>query len=354
MKDLQAVLRQRVLRRLRAKLPRLALFLEKFGRRDPDAIDQARIHYFNLVDALLGLGEIERAKQCCLLAVRHGVWRAPLQTPKHFLYSVPDKPIHDKRQFPFVKFLEDHYRTIRSEIDAIMDPAARGFRPVKEEDLVGSGSWEELVFYEGGQRFEKACRLLPATSRIVSSIPEIVNGPGAVGLSWLRPGTHIRPHCGPTNAVLRGHLGIKVPPDCSMRVRDETVIWEEGKCVVFDHSYEHEVWNRSNESRVVLLFDMFHPSLTKEEKDALPPEYLSFQGMIEKLMRDRGVREIERCDAKSFLLRPDEASERVLVRYFDQLAIQGISLSSEGIRMQGARTHNAGASDEKTTSGSAR
>src|SRR5262249_31685165 len=47
--------------------------------------------------------------------------------------------------------------------------------------------------------------------------------------------------------------------DCRMRVGGETVCWEPGKCVVFDDFYHHEVWNDTDEERVVLLFDFERP-----------------------------------------------------------------------------------------------
>ena len=34
-------------------------------------------------------------------------------------------------------------------------------------------------------------------------------------------------------------------------------------------SIGHHVWNRSSESRVVLLFDIWHPELERDEVDAI-------------------------------------------------------------------------------------
>ena len=54
-----------------------------------------------------------------------------------------------------------------------------------------------------------------------------------------------------------------------MRVGNEHVKWVEGEPVVFDDSYEHEVWNRTLEKRVVLLFDIWHPDLSLSERIAI-------------------------------------------------------------------------------------
>jgi aspartyl/asparaginyl beta-hydroxylase (cupin superfamily) len=78
--------------------------------------------------------------------------------------------------------------------------------------------------------------------------------------------THIAPHRGPTNLRLRCHLAISAPAgDCAIRVGDETRRWHEGKCLVFDDFLVHEAWNHTDEDRVVLIVDLWHPELTATE-----------------------------------------------------------------------------------------
>jgi aspartyl/asparaginyl beta-hydroxylase (cupin superfamily) len=85
-------------------------------------------------------------------------------------------------------------------------------------------------------------------------------------LSRMRGGTHIAAHRGPTNLRLRCHLGIEVPSgDCAIRVGDETRHWEEGSCLVFDDSFEHEAWNHTEQDRIVLIVDLWHPGLSGTE-----------------------------------------------------------------------------------------
>jgi aspartyl/asparaginyl beta-hydroxylase (cupin superfamily) len=50
------------------------------------------------------------------------------------------------------------------------------------------------------------------------------------------------------------------------RVGNETRPWREGEVVIFDDSIEHEAWNRSQQLRVVLLFDIWRPELTDKER----------------------------------------------------------------------------------------
>ena len=80
-------------------------------------------------------------------------------------------------------------------------------------------------------------------------------------LSRAQPGTHIGAHCGPSNLRLRVHLGLRVPDGCRIRVGDEVRSWREGECLVFDDSFEHEVWHEGDADRDVLICDMWHPML---------------------------------------------------------------------------------------------
>ena len=44
---------------------------------------------------------------------------------------------------------------------------------------------------------------------------------GQIKLSVMAGGTRVWPHCGPTNARLRAHLGLIVPEGAIMRIADE-------------------------------------------------------------------------------------------------------------------------------------
>jgi aspartyl/asparaginyl beta-hydroxylase (cupin superfamily) len=88
--------------------------------------------------------------------------------------------------------------------------------------------------------------------------------------SALNPHTRIPSHYGPMNGVLRAHLPLIVPRGkCGIRVADETRSWEEGRLLVFDDSFDHEVWNDSDETRIVLFLNVWHPCFAGEEIPAL-------------------------------------------------------------------------------------
>jgi aspartate beta-hydroxylase len=72
-----------------------------------------------------------------------------------------------------------------------------------------------------------------------------------------------------TNTRLVTHLPLIVPPDCALNVGGERHVWQEGRCVTFDDTFEHEAWNRSERTRVVMLLDVWNPHLTLAEREAI-------------------------------------------------------------------------------------
>ena len=172
-------------------------------------------------------------------------------------------PWHDAAKFPFTKVLEDNWKEIRAELDVL---EAKQFEnwPVEIYD----GQWDVFGLYSVGNKVEENCALCPVTTRVIEQIPRL----STAAFSALEPGTHIRPHVGWSPTVLRCHLGLKIPENCSIRVGQETRIWEEGKCIVFDDMFEHEAWNNAGTVRVVLLLDFvkegvaFDPTVSKDAK----------------------------------------------------------------------------------------
>jgi beta-hydroxylase len=77
------------------------------------------------------------------------------------------------------------------------------------------------------------------------------------------PGKHLPAHRGPYNGVLRLHLGLIVPEPrekIAIRVDKQVCHWSEGKVLIFDDAYEHEAWNHSDKTRVVLFVDFVKPT----------------------------------------------------------------------------------------------
>ena len=110
----------------------------------------------------------------------------------------------------------------------------------------------------------------PLTAGVLSSMPDVTGCTrGVAYFSVLQPGVRVASHCGPTNTRIRVQLGLTVPAGATMRVGTETRGWDEGKCLVFDDSWEHEAANPSDRPRSILIVDVWHPDLSAEQRSAV-------------------------------------------------------------------------------------
>lgn len=188
-----------------------------------------------------------------------------LQRPKHYFPGLTAKPWHEPAEYEWTAVLENGYETIKNEFYQIYSPER--FR-LQHQGLADAGQWNVYYLYYSGRKAKDNCRRCPQTTQLINSISGVSNS-GLAYFSVLSGGTHIAPHCGPLNTRLRCHLGLVVPEECHIRVGTETRSWEEGKCLIFDDSFEHEVWNSSHKLRAVLIIDVWHPDLTAAESWAL-------------------------------------------------------------------------------------
>jgi len=171
-------------------------------------------------------------------------------------------PVFEKTVFTWTADFEANWRDIRTELEHVLRNRDRlpSFHELSPDQYrISKGdNWKTFVFYVFGERFDPNCTRCPQTARLLDKVPHLRNA----WFSILAPHYRIPPHRGPTNGIIRIHLGLIVPKDrenCRIRVADEIFGWEEGGCVVFDDYYEHEVWNDTGEQRVVLFFDVDRP-----------------------------------------------------------------------------------------------
>ncbi len=172
-----------------------------------------------------------------------------------------DPPVYDPRSLPWTRMLEEHWRQIRRELDAVR--AYRDYLPALQEispdhsRIARERQWTAFFLYGYGARSDMNCARCPVTARLVGQIP----GLQSAFFSILNPGAHLPRHRGVTKAMLTYHLGLKVPDDpaCWIRVEDREYRWAEGQSFLFDDTRYHEVRNGSNEERVVLLIHVSRP-----------------------------------------------------------------------------------------------
>ena len=176
--------------------------------------------------------------------------------------TIPNIPFLDQAAFPWVPALEAQTEPIRAELNQVMQrpadiPTFHEMSPDQARISTGD-NWRTFVFQVFGQRIEDNCRRCPNTAKALDAVPNLQNA----WFSILAPGYHIPPHRGPTKAVVRCHLGLAIPAapeQCWIRVGQQTRHWRQGRCLLFDDTYEHEVRNNSEEARVVLFLDVDRP-----------------------------------------------------------------------------------------------
>lgn len=232
-----------------------------------------------------GSAELERVERC--LAIYFSDLPAnipdPRQKPK-FLYfpDIASQPYYPRKHFPWLEALEAATDTVRDELRAVLaqerslesflgESPTQGNQAMLDSFGQLDPAWDAYFFYRHGERYDEHCASCPQTTAVLDTLPlvRIRDHAPETLFSVLSPGTHILLHTGVTNTRLVTHLPLIVPPDCAIRVGGEEHAWQEGRCVTFDDTWEHEAWNRSGQTRVVLILDSWHPELSEVERAAV-------------------------------------------------------------------------------------
>ena len=179
---------------------------------------------------------------------------------EYFLFEEPYTGHHDffysPDKYPAIKELEANTQVIKDEITAMLQGKEQIETTVLNPPYLSSPTaWKNFYFYNFGWKKHKNCAHFPKTDALLRSIPNMTFG----GLTLLEPHSKVLPHCGETNAIIRCHLGLKIPapyPICGMKVGTEEHGWEEGKVMMFSDAHLHTAWNDSDEQRYVLVFDI--------------------------------------------------------------------------------------------------
>jgi beta-hydroxylase len=173
----------------------------------------------------------------------------------------PPCEIYDSAEFPWVRELEAATPDIQRELEQVLGtrepiPAFQEISP-EQQAITQDDRWRTYVLFAYGVRANRNCRECPRTAAAVARIP----GMKTALFSILSGHKHIPAHRGPYQGLLRCHLGLAVPDPAACRIRVGTRIagWLPGRTLIFDDTFEHEVWNEGSESRVVLFIDFVRP-----------------------------------------------------------------------------------------------
>uniref|UniRef100_A0A4W2GNC3 Aspartyl/asparaginyl beta-hydroxylase n=1 Tax=Bos indicus x Bos taurus TaxID=30522 RepID=A0A4W2GNC3_BOBOX len=229
--------------------------------------------YFHLGDAMQRVGNKE-AYRWYELGHQRGHFASVWQRSLYNVQGLKAQPWWTPKETGYtelVKSLERNWKLIRDEGLAAMDRTHGLFLP-EDENLREKGDWSQFTLWQQGRKNENACKGAPKTCSLLDKFPETTGcRRGQIKYSIMHPGTHVWPHTGPTNCRLRMHLGLVIPKEgCKIRCANETRMWEEGKVLIFDDSFEHEVWQDAASFRLIFIVDVWHPELTPHQRRSLP------------------------------------------------------------------------------------
>ncbi len=195
----------------------------------------------------------------------------------YYFPGLPQIQFYDTDTFDWVPGIEAATGAILDELNGLLAGRMEGFRPYIHADpnrprtsgrqLRDSPDWSVNFLVENGVRDEAVIAPCPRTWDALHRAPllDTANAPTAM-FSLLRGGARITAHTGMFNTRLICHLPLIVPPGCGFRVGNEVREWEVGKLIIFDDTIEHEAWNDSDRDRVVLIFDIWRPELSAQER----------------------------------------------------------------------------------------
>ncbi len=175
---------------------------------------------------------------------------------------VGDATFFENERFPWIEHIERNWIVVREELEAVLADreALPNFQDISKDqiEITDDDKWKTYFLYGYGFEAKLGVETCPKTAALMRQIP----GMTTAMFSILSPRKHILDHRGPYKGVLRYHLGLIVPREaqkCRIRVGEDFRHWEEGESVVFDDTFNHEVWNDTDETRVVLFVDVLRP-----------------------------------------------------------------------------------------------
>ena len=172
--------------------------------------------------------------------------------------------------------LERHYPTIKEELLLLLsrEDAQKEFVEYQGDGVNSDkslmtnrkGKWDVFYFWQQFQPMPSNASLCPKTFAILDQLKEeglLLSG--MVCFSSLMPGSRIVPHTGPSNMRLTCHLGLIGCDQVEITAGRDSHHFQEGKCLIFDDSFLHEVQHRGHNQRVTLMLDLWHPAMNPLE-----------------------------------------------------------------------------------------
>jgi aspartyl/asparaginyl beta-hydroxylase (cupin superfamily) len=255
-----------LIRRAQAALGRLQAAREAFFRD----------HLEEVYRDLAGAKTDRFAQSVEVLLGKKSIYR---QQPHNFYFpGLPETQFYDRASFDWLEEVEASTGVFRAEFEAVWRDD-HGFSPYIDyppgapvdqwTELNHSPRWSAFHILRNGAAVAENAARCPGTLAALAAVPApgLVNRSPNAMFSLLQPRTRIPPHTGETNVRLVVHVPLIVPEQTGFRVGNDTRPWRVGEAFVFNDTIEHEAWNDSDQIRVVLIFDIWHPGLSADERE---------------------------------------------------------------------------------------
>ena len=200
------------------------------------------------------------------------------QEPRFYLFpGLPQVQFQPRESLPWLAGLEAAAGDIRAELDALLaEPALfkpyvepRADRPNRDGlGMASNADWSALFLWKDGEEQTDIARRCPRTLAALAEVP-LCRVPGrtpSILFSKLKAGARIPPHHGLINTRLICHLPLIAPSGSRFRVGNDVRDWREGQAWAFDDTIEHEAANDSGQDRTILIFDVWKPEMSEEER----------------------------------------------------------------------------------------
>jgi aspartate beta-hydroxylase len=196
--------------------------------------------------------------------------------------------------FPAATRFTAAWQDIRREALAVAEtlPRVPRFQDLmpEQEDIAGADGrdWRVFIMKAYGVSVPSNLARAPTVAALLDQTPEAVSAIFA----FLAPGKHIPAHRGPFRAILRFHLMLSMPndengvPACELNIDGVPYKLADGESLLWDDTYPHEVWNRSERVRIALLLDVWRRDMPTDI--ALMSRL--FMGGIQLWLKTKGVR----------------------------------------------------------------
>lgn len=175
-------------------------------------------------------------------------------------YDGNEPAFYEPNEFSWTKEITSNWKTILQEFKPWINDIDKGeLKPYYNDEIqFPPQKWKTIGLMFWGKKNKQNWNLFPETTQLLSKIPGLVG----VSLSLLETGAEIKPHGGETNGVIRCHLGLQIPeslPNCGFKVLEEEKSWIDGELLMFTDAHKHAAWNKTNQNRFILLFDIIKP-----------------------------------------------------------------------------------------------